>query len=532
MRRYWPAFGAVGAYLGANVAIIAAGVVPISDEWIYIRGARHFAATGSVELSPLSLPNAIFESIYGAIAVLLAGDSYATFSLASVVLAAGGGVAFYDLILRSGVPRSIAAAGTMAYLFGPLFFAINATFMTDGHAINLAVISAALLSRGIDSERPGVALILAGSAVAGLAYLSRPAAMAVIAGFGLVMALQRQWGALAALLPIPLVVVGWHWHWQLVEGIPTARRMVLESLAAPSLETVGRSAQLFIFQSGSWLLPIAPLVAAGLVAISDKITWRLPLLVGSVLSGLFVLSMPRIGDWVNPTGVFPIDAGTVGARPELTESSALELLTMLVGLILVAAVILLIKARTGSRLPGAEAGLWAAGLASLVLTLLTVEATTGLMLDRYMLIFMPALLFSVMTRCFGHPPQWARASTAALVVVVGVFSVLLAEDGLRTQIGVFETAQAGLAAGIPQHEIDGGAAWTGLQLGHLVTSHEVKLPASGPLWWRELFAPGIDPKAVVVLGGPVSGCVIESTVIPRSVGPDVTIRLVSVSSVC
>lgn len=531
MRRYWPVLGAVGAYLGANAAIVAAGVAPISDEWIYIQGARHFAATGSVELSPLSLPNAIFESIYGAIAVLLAGDSYATFSLASVVLAAGGAVAFYDLILRSGVPRFIAAAGTMAYLFAPLFFAINATFMTDGHAINLTVISAALLSRGIERQKPTPSLILTGSAAAGLAYLSRPASIAVIVGFGVVMLARRRWAFLVALTAIPTVVVGWHWYSQSQGGIPTARRIVLESLAAPSLEVAWQSAQLLIFQSGTWLLPIAPLLLASLVATSDKIPWRVPL-VGAILTGLFVLSMPRIGDWVNPSGLFPIDAGTVGQRPELAGPSAFESVTFLAGLMLVAAVALLTGVRTEGRLPGAEAGLWAAGLASPVLSLVTVEATTGVMLDRYMLTLMPGLLFSVITRCLRHPPRWALASTAALVVTVGLFSVLLARDGFRTQAGVFDMAQAGLAAGTPHHEIDGGAAWTGLHLGHLVTSDEVKLPASGPLWWREHFAAGLDPKAVVVLGGPVSGCVIESTVIPRSVGPDVAIRLVSIGSVC
>lgn len=532
MRRHWPAFAAVGAYLLANLAIVAAGVVPISDEWIYIQGARQFAATASLDLSPLTLPNAIFEALYGSLAVLLAGDSFATFSLASVVLAAGGGVAFYDLVVRSGVTRFVAAAGTMAYLFGPLFFAINATFMTDGHAVNLAVISAAVLSRGIDRQQPMPSLIALGSAVAALAYLSRPASIAVIAGFGVVTIVRSQWAILPALLPIPLVVAGWHWYSQLLDGIPTARRMVLESLAAPSFEALGQSAKLFIFQTGSWMLPIAPLLAASLVAMSDRITWRVPLIAGVGMSALLVLSMPTIGDWVNPAGVFPIDAGTVGARPELTESSAMELVAIMAGLTLVAAVTLLTKARTGNRLPGAEAGLWAAGLASILLALVTVEASTGLMIDRYLLILMPGLLFSVMTRCSTHPPRWARAFTTGLVITIGLLSVLLTGDGFRTQVGVFDMAQAGLAAGLPDDEIDAGAAWTGLHLGHLVTPDKVKLPASGPLWWRELFAPGLHPSAVVVLGGPPSGCTTESMVIRRSVGPDVTIRLVSVGQLC
>ena len=86
---------------------------------MYVDAATRFAQTGTIDISALSVPVAIFESVFGGVVVLLFGSSVAALGLGSAFLAAVAGIALYDILRRGGLEQVSAALVTGVFLFAP-----------------------------------------------------------------------------------------------------------------------------------------------------------------------------------------------------------------------------------------------------------------------------------------------------------------------------------------------------------------------------------------------------------------------------
>ena len=89
------------------------------------------------------------------------------------MITALGGLALYGLCRDLGVARARGALGVATFLFNPLVFVLAFTFMTDAHFMALLVIATWLYARAIALDGIDGRLIVAGSGVAALAFLTR-----------------------------------------------------------------------------------------------------------------------------------------------------------------------------------------------------------------------------------------------------------------------------------------------------------------------------------------------------------------------
>lgn len=517
----------IAVYLATIALVAICGTHPISDDWMYIDAAQTFAETGRVAVSAASVPIAIFEAVFGGIALWIFGGGATTLSFASATLAVVAAVGLHDLLVRSNLAPRIAILITGAFLFSSLFYGLSTTFMTDGHAVSLVVISAALFSRGIDGDPSQRLWLVAGSIAAAAAYLSRPGSLAVVVGVIVVAGARRRWSDLAWALAVPTFAVVTHLVVQQLGGGPTARAQVLERLSPPTPSTVVDLVLMVAIHAGIWLLPVAPMLAGALYR------WRAQRIVRTlffgtslgIVSALLLSGAPFLGDWLNPWGLFPIDASMMGSRPPLLGPATYRVMVLIAVVVTAAAVALAFARHSKPRLRAAEIGLWGAATLSALLSLVSLVANSGTMLDRYLVLFLPAVLFSAAVRCLSSAPAPILGLSLALFGLVALISVLLTVDAMRLQDAVFETADAAVAWGIPAQEIDGGAAWTGTQFGPMIEADQVVLPG-GPHWWREMYADGLEPRYVVTLNPPDATCVASVVEVPAFIGPDQRVALV------
>ena len=505
--------------------MVANGTVPVVDEWIYIQAAREFAANLRVEISLLSLAVAIFDTLYGGLAVAIVGPSFSTFTVASSVLAGMAGVAFYGMLRNLDVGPNVAGIAVGALMMGFLPFAMNTTFMTDGHAVSLTILSASIIARsGMRSGAPTAWLLLAG-ALAGFAYLSRPGAIAVILGAVWVLTQRREWKRVFAASIVPAAVLAF--HLLSAPALAGARAQVVERMSLPTLNELGHAAQLTLIHAGLVVVPLAPLVVRHLWRRRTMIVWSWFLAVTSVSLSLFLIPI-RIGDWLTSAGIFPLDSATVGTRPALLEPGLAPLMLFVIGLVGLVALLHIFASPSHHRPVAVEVALWSAAIASLILNLSSLVPTGGVLLDRYLLPVLPATIFSVATRLPGNAANVATAVSVALLGVVAILSTALTLDGYRAQSAVFRLAQDRIEAGLAYDELDGGAAWTGLHLGKSVTDDDVVLPL-GPVWWRKTFANDLEPRFTVVIGNTPSQCTLDSMLVDPIIGQDFLISVVDES---
>jgi hypothetical protein len=294
----------------------------------------------------------------------------------------------------------------------------------------------------------------------------------------------------------------------------------------PSLDTLTNIALVILINTGIWLIPLVPLIFAAVLrrrTVRSVRVWILGLAIAFTL--LFLVNgLPPIGDWLNASGMFPVDTSVVGIRSALLVSPWIQIVALVCIVTSAVSIGLVAGSPHTSPLSSTEIGLWAFAVGSIALSSISLVATSGTMLDRYVVVLLPAVLVSVSIRGLLPEPMKYRAAGFATLGLVAILGVILALDGIRVQNAVFATADSAVAKGIPADDIDGGAAWTGTMLGNLVPPDYVVLP-DGPYWWRETFAVSLEPRFVVALTPQDGACVESITTVTRIVGPDQPVLL-------
>lgn len=518
----------IASYL-ASVAVVATqGARPMVDEWIYIDAARQFAETGQLDVAPIAFALTIFEAVFGGVILWVSGGSLITLVMATAVLASVAGVALWDLLTRSGVRASLALLVVGAFLFSSVFYALTTTYMTDTHAVSLMVIAAALFSRGIDEGPYLRSWLVAGSIVAATGYLSRPGAIGVVAGVTIVAAVRRQWSAIVWALAAPLVILVAHLVGQSMGILPTLRSDITERLMIPSSSTWVHVLFLSAMYVGIWLIPLGLQIGNRIMDRGRPRLARISILIWAVvIVGTLAAArnLPMAGNWLNRTGMFPIDESTVGSRPLLVDWPSYLLFAVIAVLIAVCAFVAIFASRDKPELRSAEIGLWVGGCLSLSLVVFTQVAVWGRILDRYLIVLLPAVLFSLAVRGLNQKRTLFQRSSWLVLGVIASLTVFLAIDGTRVQRAVFMSAEAAQLDGIAPEEIDGGAAWTGTMFG-LDMEPDEAVRVEGEEWWRGTFAPGLSPRYVVMVNPDEEPCVTHVHPVRTFLGNDSRVGLV------
>lgn len=528
-RHLRPLAALLSIYIASVVFVAAHGPRPMVDEWIYIESARQFAESGNLVLSPISFTTGIFEALYGGAVIWVLGESLVALVISTALLAALAGVALWDLLTRSAISKDFAVTVVGGFLFAAVHYGLTATYMTDAHAISLGVISAALLSRGVDESQVRPFWLLFGSIVASAAYLSRPGTIGVLLGVVVVAVVRREWSALVWSLPVPIATVATHLAGRVLGTIPAVRSDVVERLALPSAATMRDVVIAAAITIGIWLIPLVPAVAG-----SIRRTWhssqnlRVALLISLGISLLGLTAspgLPLVGNWLNRTGLFPIDQSTVGTRPLLVDWPTYLVIALFAILIAVVALARTVSSRKKPILRSAELGLWGSACVSILLVVLTQVAAWGSILDRYLVVLLPAVLFSVTVRTLGETSALLRRWCASILGVVAVLCTVLAVDGMSLQSAIFQTAEHAVGQAIEVEELDGGAAWTGSKFGIDMTPADI-VPVDDRHWWRGRFAPGLDPRYVVAINPAITRCMLHKVNVDSLIGADSKVVLV------
>ncbi len=495
------------------------GLTPIEDDWVYGDAAQTFAESGSIEVSPVALTTGVFEAVYGGVFAFVFGGSWAAVILASAVLAAMSAAALFDLVWRATASSSLSVLATLTYLLTPLLFALNSTFMTDGHAIALAVIAAALFARALERSPPRYGLLVAGSLVAAAGFLSRPAVALVVVGPLLFALRKRNWRVAVAATALPLVTTG---AYLITQDTGGARAELIQQLSAPNLGTIAGLGSLVLVELGIGLLAFGVAVAgATWTAIRrNRVAW---IGVAITVPALALLVAPVVPvNWLTDRGLYPIDTGMAGSRPELLPGINTLLPLLVVPVLLVVGLSVALTKRR--RLALAEISLLAMAGGSLVFSAISPVSTEYAPLDRYAVVVLPAVILLVASRV---PPPGRKAAVIALgtAALIGVVSVGLTLDARRLQGDIFATASTLVESRMAgPKEIDAGAPWVSLTHGPSVTTEMAKLPNGWwRVWWRDMYAPGHDFKWVLSLDQTVLGCEVTRTRHHALIGPDLDI---------
>jgi hypothetical protein len=536
--QHWPILAVAAAFAGTAFVIPTLSPTAVSDDFLYVRSVEILLDDGELRMLPAAAVTGVFQIVWGALFAGVFGDSLGVLRAATVTFALLGGVAMYALCRELGVTRGRSALGAAIYLFNPISFVLSYTFMTDAYLLTLITAAAYCYVRGLRSDLPDERWAVAGSVVAGLAFLVRhPGILVVVGVLTYLVASGRlgrgrqalRTGASVALAPAVMVVAYFIWF-RFIEGVPEGSNQVGFFREFPDAgfggiwELAQRLVVLGAIYTGLFVLPVA--LAAlwrvpGLLRRFGRWHW---ITLGVLVAGVILLAVgdfapfdvrrPWAPQFFRDAGLGPTDLR--GGRPDVLDETARDVILELGAVsAVVLAIVLLRRLKPLRRTRGAGAGLLggiAIWLAIGVLPPSLPLREGAYSYDRYFLPLLPVmvalLLWALRPVRIFTPLAWLA------VLIMAAFSVAGTHDHLTYQDAAWEVAADAHASGIDYIDIDGGAAWDGYRLYEYSYDNEVTidlealagLDLKGPLllspndveaWWIPFYAAAVTGDYVV-----------------------------------
>ena len=510
----------------ALAAIVLPTMTPVGlwDDWMYARSVEDLILHGHLRIHELSAANLLFQILWSWPFAKLFGVTFGVLRLSTVVLVGLSGWALYGLLRELGVERGLAALGTALYLFNPLGLVLTYSFMTDGQFTALLVMAAYGYVRGLRGDAKAAWFTVAGSAVAGLAFLERQGgAFIVLTVLGYLLLtrrirLDRRGVVMVARVAAAPVLMGIGYYAWLKASTGTAQPGVQGAFTG-GIATAGFRGSVLIvgrtwFAEAMYMgLFVAPLALGAVTALRRALTSTSPrgrlaavALAGALAVGFTLVlpwqgaRMPYAESWLTPRGLGPDDLVASG-RPLLLGSGTLLAVTVLCAL----SSLILILVVTRAVLPAGRSGPPPA--AGLVLALLGGQMAAAVLpsfffggpLDRYLLPLLPLCLALALwaIRDLLDLPVAAWLATAALAVV----ALLGTHDFLRFEGAIWQVAREAHQRDVPYEQLDAGAAWTGYHAWELSRGAPRR---PGAPWWINAWARAVD-STYVVSGEPRPG---------------------------
>ncbi len=195
MRANWALLAVYVAFALAAVVVPTLAPVATTDDWAYARSAQILLDEARLTIFPVVAATAVFQIVWGALFGFIFEPTLGVFRLSTVVITALGGLALYGLCRDLGVARARGALGVATFLFNPLVFVLAFTFMTDAHFMALLVIATWLYARAIAPDGIDGRLLVAGSGVAALAFLTRQQGALIVPAVAMFLLVSRRFGS-------------------------------------------------------------------------------------------------------------------------------------------------------------------------------------------------------------------------------------------------------------------------------------------------------------------------------------------------
>src|ERR671913_866863 len=192
VRANWVLLAVYVAFALAAVVVPTLAPVATTDDWAYARSAQILLNEARLTIFPVVAATAVFQIVWGALFGFIFEPTLGVFRLSTVVITALGGLALYGLCRDLGVARARSALGVASFLFNPLVFVLAFTFMTDAHFMALLVIASWFYAKALEPEKIDGRLLVAGSGVAALAFLTRQQGALIVPAGGVFLRLSRR----------------------------------------------------------------------------------------------------------------------------------------------------------------------------------------------------------------------------------------------------------------------------------------------------------------------------------------------------
>jgi hypothetical protein len=520
VQTHWALLAVFVAFALAALVVPTLAPVATTDDWAYTRSAQILLDEGRLTVFPVVAATAVFQIVWGALFGLIFEPTFGVFRVSTVTITALGGLALYGLCRDLGVVPARGALGVATFLFNPLVFVVAFTFMTDAHFMALLVIATWLFAKAIKPAAVEGRLIVAGSGVAALAFLTRQQGALIVPAVFAYLLLSRRLRfdragvvLLARLCALPLLAIGCYYLWlrygndvphvqasflgEVVEEGWSGTWWLLRRLTVVELMYLG----LFTLPLMAAALPFARGLVRGIPPRGWLLfaVWQAVLLIGVTALWVRGALMPYIGQFLGSGG--PGAPDVLGSRPILLGPEPRAVLTVVC---LTASLLLALVAARGV---GAPVGL-ERSRAGLVLSVGLLQVV-GVMppsyhyigwaagsLDRYLLPLVPlaiALALWGMGRVrIALPLAWLVAAALALFAIAGT------RDYLVFMRAVWDLGEEAVAEGVPLDRLDAGSSWDGYHLYEQGLENRIRsrTPKGGP-WWVYFYAPATDSAYVV-----------------------------------
>jgi hypothetical protein len=545
VRANWAIIAVFLAFALAAFVVPTMAPIATTDDWAYTRSAQILLEEGRLTVFPVVAATAVFQIVWGALFGLIFEPTFGVFRLSTVVITALGAMALYALCRDLGVSRGRGALGVATLLFNPLVFVLAFTFMTDAHFMALLVIATWMYAKalriggtelGDEATRATQASplqgggidgrwIVAGSVVAGLAFLARQqGALIVPAVFLFLLATRRpRFDRSSVVLvlqlcaPMALAVGGYFLWLRYGNDVPRVQSQFLREILADGWSgtwwLLRRLTVVELMYLGFFTLPLMTTIIPFAGRLMEGIprrgwllfaAWQAVLLVGVIAFWVRGAYMPYIAQFFGSGGLGPPDV--LGSRPILLGPEMRAVLTIVC--FAASLLLALVAARAMGAPPSLErsrAGLvLAIGLGQVVGVMPPSYHYIGWAsgsLDRYLLPLVPLAialaLWGLRDVRMALPLGWVVAAALAVFAVAGT------RDYLVYMRAVWSMGEEAVAAGVPLDRLDTGSGWDGYHLYERGLEERIRsrTPKGGP-WWVYFYAPATD-SAYVVSGKPL-----------------------------
>lgn len=548
--RQWPAVAVLAAFAATAFVVPTLAPVATTDDWGYSRSVEILHDEGRLTVFPVVAATAVFQIGWGWLFSLALGMTLGVMRISTLAMTMLGGIALFALLREVGVSRGRSALGLAAYLFNPLAFILSYTFMTDPFFTALLLLATAAFARGLRVERPGPGFVVLGSALAGMAFLTRQQGALIPLAVALHLLasgrLRLTWAGVrlfAQVVALPLLTTAGYYVWlRRFNDVPAVQQGFFDEAKAGGLDGAWRLLRNLTFIElmylGFFALPLTFALLPGL-----RRGWRtmgrggwllFSLLNTAVIAGLAIYGqvgsrMPYVAQFVGAGGIGPPDV--LGARPRVFNQPFFDWAT---GVCAVSTILLLFLICRGARgAPDSEGdGLSTPrrGGAGLVLAVGLWQVVgilppsfhyinRGYSLDRYLL---PLLPLGICLLLWATPDLRLLQPLGWLVVgVFGCFAVAGTHDYLVYMENVWSVANGARDGGVPVQKIDAGAAWDGYHLYTYGLDNGIaSAQTQGGPWWTTFYGLASD-STYVVSSRPQNGYdLIASTEYPTWLGGD------------
>ncbi|MEP7358282.1 MAG: glycosyltransferase family 39 protein, partial [Anaerolineales bacterium] len=150
----------------------------LEDDWAYSRTVQQLLSTGTYRLDDWLAANPIFQIYWGASLSRLAGYSFGTLRVSTLILVLAGLIAFYCLAQEHGLNSFTASLATLALFASPLVLRFSFNFMTDMPFLACSILAMWLYARAIRLRHYPTMLL--GSVAASAAILIRQFGVALL----------------------------------------------------------------------------------------------------------------------------------------------------------------------------------------------------------------------------------------------------------------------------------------------------------------------------------------------------------------